>query len=130
MFDGQQSNGRGCRHSTRQQTRSNGPSGHRMMPGRLNLLCYGSRCGCVVHYCHAHNLPVITGRGATRWVRLAPFVRRFLLHPAMAEMYHMCLVSSNTLTNFSEGGISIGYYSSSVEFRTLVKKTLDIFHEA
>ncbi|GFT92853.1 hypothetical protein TNCV_740221 [Trichonephila clavipes] len=56
-----------------------------------------------LQHCHVLNPPVITGSGATRRVRSAPPVCRFLLHPAMADPHHNCLVSSNTLTNFSDG---------------------------
>ncbi|GFW32530.1 hypothetical protein TNCV_676881 [Trichonephila clavipes] len=47
--------------------------------------------------------PVIPDSGATRWVRSASSIRRFLLHPAMTDPHHSCLVSSNPLFNFSEG---------------------------
>ncbi|GFV39892.1 hypothetical protein TNCV_1850291 [Trichonephila clavipes] len=49
-----------------------------------------------------------------------------LLHPAWTDPHHSCLVSSNALTYFSEGYSEIltGYYSSSVEFRNLVKRRL------
>ncbi|GFV19151.1 hypothetical protein TNCV_3223691 [Trichonephila clavipes] len=36
-------------HSTLLKTASNGTSGYRIMRNRLNLLCYGSRCGCVIN---------------------------------------------------------------------------------
>ncbi|GFV07907.1 hypothetical protein TNCV_3700951 [Trichonephila clavipes] len=39
-----------------------------MMRNKLNMLCYGSGCGCAIHHCHTHNPPVIKGRGATRFV--------------------------------------------------------------
>ncbi|GFS96456.1 hypothetical protein TNCV_17771 [Trichonephila clavipes] len=41
------------------------------------------------HHCPAHNTPVITGSGATRWVRSAPSVS---LHPAMPDPHHSLLV--------------------------------------
>ncbi|GFV33442.1 uncharacterized protein TNCV_139161 [Trichonephila clavipes] len=43
---------------------------------------------------------------------------------AMTDPHYSCLASSKTLTDFSEGklAIPIGYYSSSVEFRNLVKR--------
>ncbi|GFW34372.1 hypothetical protein TNCV_220981 [Trichonephila clavipes] len=61
---------------------------------------------------------VATNVGAMRWMRSIPSVRRFFRHPAITAPHHSCLVSSNTLTDFSEGSsaIPIGYYSSSVEF--------------
>ncbi|GFX60662.1 hypothetical protein TNCV_4917121 [Trichonephila clavipes] len=107
-----------CGYYTLLQTALNGTSGHRTMCNRLNLFCYGSRCDCAIHLYHAHNLP-------TTWVRSVPSVRRFLLHLAMTEPLHGYLVSSNTLTDFSEeySTIHIGYYSSSVEFKNLAKRT-------
>ncbi|GFT74219.1 hypothetical protein TNCV_4081401 [Trichonephila clavipes] len=60
-----------------------------------------------------------------------PSGRRFLLHPAITDPHHSCFVSSNTLTDFSEGQstIPIGNYSSSVEFRNLVNRDY-VLHEA
>ncbi|GFU96626.1 hypothetical protein TNCV_59801, partial [Trichonephila clavipes] len=54
-----------------------------------------------VYHCHAHNSPVNTGSGTTKWVRIAASPQRFLLHPAMTDPHHSCFVLSNTLTDFS-----------------------------
>ncbi|GFX56449.1 hypothetical protein TNCV_73951 [Trichonephila clavipes] len=112
------------RHSALLQTASNGRSGHRIIPNRLHMLFYGSSCCCLIHLFHAHNPPVIMGSGATREVRSAPSVRCFLLHPAMTDPHHSCLISSNTLTDFYERYVTIpvGYNSSLVEFRNLIKR--------
>ncbi|GFT67191.1 hypothetical protein TNCV_783431 [Trichonephila clavipes] len=40
-------------------------------------------------------------------VRSAPSVHRFLPHPAMTDLHHIYLVSSNTVTDFSEGSSEI-----------------------
>ncbi|GFV55817.1 hypothetical protein TNCV_3321061 [Trichonephila clavipes] len=70
-------------------------TGQRIMSNRPNLLCYDSRYFYTIHYCHAHNPPVIASSGAARRVQLAPSVRRFLLPPAMTDPHHSCLVSYN-----------------------------------
>ncbi|GFT48109.1 hypothetical protein TNCV_1001061 [Trichonephila clavipes] len=49
-----------------------------------------------------NNPSVIMISGATRWVQSAPSVRRFLRHPAMTDLHHICLILSNMLTDFSE----------------------------
>ncbi|GFV31078.1 hypothetical protein TNCV_4814111 [Trichonephila clavipes] len=69
---------------------------------RLNLMSYDSLCDFVIHHCHVHNPPVISGSEATRWGRSDP-PRRFPLHPGMTDPHHSCSVLSNTLTDFLEG---------------------------
>ena len=49
------------------------------------------------------NMPIITWSGATRWVQSVPSVRRSLLHPAITDPHHSCLVLSDTITDFTEG---------------------------
>ncbi|GFY00181.1 hypothetical protein TNCV_2835381 [Trichonephila clavipes] len=85
-----------CRHFTLLQTASNDTSGHRMMRNRLNLLCF-------VVESIVHNPPASTGSCATRMLRLASSVCRFLLHPAITDLHPSCLVSSNILINLCEG---------------------------
>ncbi|GFV15379.1 hypothetical protein TNCV_4834061 [Trichonephila clavipes] len=40
----------------------------------------------------------------------------------MTDPHHSCLISSNSLTDFSESAIPISYYSFTVGFRNFVKR--------
>ncbi|GFY29947.1 hypothetical protein TNCV_4072601 [Trichonephila clavipes] len=55
---------------------------------------------------------------------ISPVCPSFSHAPSDERSAHNCLLSSNTLTDFSKGlsAIPIGYYSSSIEFRNLVKR--------
>ncbi|GFX68362.1 hypothetical protein TNCV_2817361 [Trichonephila clavipes] len=65
------------------QTASNATSGHWMMRNRLNLLIYGSGCGCPIHHCTIRDSSrAVVQRSRCDWFH------GFLLHPAMTDPHH------------------------------------------
>ncbi|GFV98742.1 hypothetical protein TNCV_1454281 [Trichonephila clavipes] len=70
-------------------------SGWRVMRNRLNLLCYGLLCGCMIHHCQVCNPPVIVGYGA-----IGP---SFPSASSDDRSASQLLDLYNTLTDFSEG---------------------------